>query len=688
MDGASRAAQTLRPSFFAALFAAALAFLAVGCGSEGDPFGVLIPEAKLPVLIVAPPDRATGVSVFTLVTIAFPTDLDPRTVGPEAFALTESSGLPVARTVTYDASSRVVTIRPDVPLKPTAIYQTIVQGVRTKDGILFSSGVFTFGTGDDPAGGAPEVISIRPVPNQASVNPNSTIVLEFSEPMDRDTVFRAFSISGGVSGVLSFDATDRILTFTPGAPMPLGITVQVQVSRVAVDKGGTPLRVGFASSFTTPARGSFAIVRSVPAANATTAAPGEPIVFTFSEPVDRSTVATNFQISNTALAIPAPTPANFTFANNDQVVIYDPTPSIPGFVGFPGGSTVRTTFTVNVLSAVSGIGLERPFRLNFTVEQLAPQVVSTVPTNGAVNVPARQVIRFRFNEAIDRNTVDATSFSVVQGPPVSGTISFEDSDRTIVFTPAANYQTGATPVSVTAGTQLRDLGGTPLAAAVTISFSVDNTAPILTTSFPVNAAQDVPVTLAPDRVLRFVFNEPLDQAATIATFAIAPDSGGGVLAFQSPNVLVYTPPTQPLTNPPTPPNRRLLTGATNYTVTFTAIDQASNATPINRGFRTDDDPPLVGTFSPVNTSSATTTVAVVFNELLNKDTVAPAVSFRQILPVVQNIPVTPTVGDFGFSFAPPTLVVGRTYEVTVAATLRDLGGVAFAAPLVFQFLVQ
>lgn len=683
------------PRFLASLLLAFVFAGAFGCGNSGDPFGVLTPETKVPILVTSPADDATGVSVNTLVTVAFPLDLDTRTVHPGSFVLLGPTGFPVPRAVSYDASSRVVTIRPDRPLDAASLYQLTVQGVRSTNDVPFAPLVTRFGTGPDSALDGPEVIGVTPVPDQANVNVDANIVISFSRPMDQPSVVNAFSISDGISGTISFDAAGMQMTFDPAGPMPLGTLVRIQITRDARDRNGIPLRVGFDSSFSTPGRNNFKIVRSVPANGAATAGPSTLLFYTFSEPVNRSTVATNFEIAATGLAIPLPTDANFSYSNNDQVVIYDPAEGIANYVGFPGGSMVRTTFNIGILSAISGVGLERPFRSNFTVEAFPPQVTATVPLNGQADVDASQEIRFTFSEPLNPATVNATTFQVTQGPVVPGTISLVDGDRTIVFVPTNPYQNAGVPVNATANTGITDRGGTPLAAAVTVAFSIDTQPPFISTQFPNPAQQDVPVTLFSPRNIQVRFNEDLDQAATSMSFMISPDASGGVVAFSDSRTLVYTPPVMPMpVEMPTPPNQRLLTGATDYTVSFTAFDLASNQTAVSFNFRTDDDPPVVVAASPtaMGQSPVATVVSVTFNEIMNEDTLQAAVLFRRVLPTAVDIPVTPATGDTGFSLSfglspmdPPALDGGATYELTVQPTATDLGGVALQAPFTLLF---
>jgi hypothetical protein len=669
-----------------------LALLALGCGSSGDPFAVFDERVRLPVLVVNPPDKATGVSVQTLITVAFPVELRASSVHRGTFNLVSPRGAPVSRAVSYDASSRVVTIRPDLPLAANSIYQVVIQGVLPAEGtFVFDAATFTFGTGATLASGAPEVVAVTPVPDQVNVNVASNIVISFSEPMDVQSVSRAFSISAGIDGTLSFDATQKILTFDPGSDLPLGVVVALQISSLATDQEGVSLKAPFSSSFRTPIPGSFKVVRSTPADGGTTAAPGDLLSYTFSEPVNRTTIATNFLISSDLLAIPTPTDANFSYANNDQQIFYDPRPTIPGFVGFPGGSTTRTTFTVDVLSALSGIGLEREYRTQFGVEQNPPQVAQTSPQNGSTNVPAQQIIRVTFNEPINRATVNSTSFSVAQGPVVTGTLSFDDGDRTVVFTPNSDLQNVGVPVTVTASTAITDLGGTPLAANFVLSFSVDNSAPFLTNTFPLNGATQVPVTLVPNRHISLTFNEDLDQAATQASFVIAPDGTGGQIVFSATNQLTYTPPAKsPPVNVPAAPNSKLLTANTAYTVTLTAVDLAGNGQAVTLSFQSDAvAPTAIGSPSP-STTETSPLVSVTFSEIMDKDSILTvgAVKFRQTTPALVEIPVALAVTDTGFSFTPTTpLIVGRNYEVVVDNTVTDLGGNPMAAPLTTAFTV-
>lgn len=70
------------------------------------------------------------------------------------------------------------------------------------------------------------------------------------------------------------------------------------------------------------------------------------------------------------------------------------------------------------------------------VDGLCPLVVSTVPEDGAINVPLNQVITATFNEKMNPSTITGTSFTVsANGALINGTVTYNN--LTATFTPAS-----------------------------------------------------------------------------------------------------------------------------------------------------------------------------------------------------------------------------------------------------------
>lgn len=70
------------------------------------------------------------------------------------------------------------------------------------------------------------------------------------------------------------------------------------------------------------------------------------------------------------------------------------------------------------------------------IDGLCPLVVSTVPVDGAIDVPLNQVITATFNEKMNPSTITGASFTVsANGALIAGTVTY--SDLTAVFTPSS-----------------------------------------------------------------------------------------------------------------------------------------------------------------------------------------------------------------------------------------------------------
>jgi len=95
----------------------------------------------------------------------------------------------------------------------------------------------------------PEVVTVFPEPGAEEVPSHTAISVTFSEPMDRSSVERAFSISPEVSGKLGWEG--NTLTFTPDNRLSYLITYHVVISTEARDRAGNALPEPYSWTFTT-----------------------------------------------------------------------------------------------------------------------------------------------------------------------------------------------------------------------------------------------------------------------------------------------------------------------------------------------------------------------------------------------------------------------------------------------------
>ncbi|MDD4713406.1 MAG: Ig-like domain-containing protein [Bacteroidales bacterium] len=119
---------------------------------------------------------------------------------------------------------------------------------------------------------------------------------------------------------------------------------------------------------------------------------------------------------------------------------------------------------------------------------VCPEVNSTDPANGAINVVTDKIITATFNEVMDPSTINETTFLLKNGLTlITGTVSF--SDKVATFTPASLLAANTVYTGVIT-TGSRDLAGNALVEDYTWNFNTGNV-PIVVTTDPENGASNV-----------------------------------------------------------------------------------------------------------------------------------------------------------------------------------------------------
>ena len=198
---------------------------------------------------------------------------------------------------------------------------------------------------------APSVSSTTPGNGATNVAVNSTIVINFNEPVNATAgAFGLQCPAGSARGrsALRRHPPPAMFTLTPNAPLPAGTTCQVTVNANDItDIDGTPdhMTADYGFTFTTASSTDTApfVSSATPVNGATNVPANSPIVVTFSESVTAS--ATAF-----SLECPAGVPQVFG-QSAAPATIYTLTPSSP----LPYGTTCTVTVTANQVSDTDGI---------------------------------------------------------------------------------------------------------------------------------------------------------------------------------------------------------------------------------------------------------------------------------------------------------------------------------------------
>ncbi|MGA1840365.1 MAG: Ig-like domain-containing protein [bacterium] len=97
----------------------------------------------------------------------------------------------------------------------------------------------------------PILLSVSPSSNKKNVKRTTQIILTFSEPMNKDSIISALSISPAVSFTSSMNASSTKLTITPKSKLKDNKKYTVTLGKNATDKQGRPFTASTSWSFKT-----------------------------------------------------------------------------------------------------------------------------------------------------------------------------------------------------------------------------------------------------------------------------------------------------------------------------------------------------------------------------------------------------------------------------------------------------
>jgi hypothetical protein len=205
------------------------------------------------VVSVTPVNGATGVCSLAAVTATFSEVMNTATINTTTFIVTGVTG-----TITHDVSNTIFVFTPSSPLAVNTVYTaTITTGVRDTFGNgLATDFVWSFRTAANGCNPPPTVISETPANGSAGVCSNIVVTATFSEAMNPATVNTTiFTVSPGVTGIITHDVTNTIFTFTPSSPLAINTVYTATINTGAQDTFGNPLATDFVWSFRTASNG-------------------------------------------------------------------------------------------------------------------------------------------------------------------------------------------------------------------------------------------------------------------------------------------------------------------------------------------------------------------------------------------------------------------------------------------------
>ncbi len=416
------------------------------------------------VTATVPLNAATGVPLGQVITATFSEAMNCATLASPAINFTISGPGVTAVAGAVSCTGTVATFTPATSLKINTVYTaTITTAAQDAAGIgLAVNYVWTFRT--VPAPTAPTVISTIPANLATAVPINQALSATFSVAMTPATIDSStFTVSGPggpVAGVVTYVAAGSVATFTPTANLASSTLYTATITTGAQDLEGTALAQNFVWTFTTAAAPIVTpptVISTIPL-NAATGVPfNQAVSATFSKAMNPATISSaTFALTgpgtNAVLGLVA-------YAAIGNTVTFTPTANL-------APNTLYTATITTGVQDLAGDAMASNYVWTFTTgaapDIIPPQLVSTIPLNGAANVPPTQTVSATFTEAMDPLTITTATFQLTQGGAlVPATVTYDAVNFIATLTPTAPLAI-STAYTATVTTGATDLAGNPL----------------------------------------------------------------------------------------------------------------------------------------------------------------------------------------------------------------------------------
>jgi hypothetical protein len=524
----------------------------------------------------------------------------------------------------------------------------------------------------ETVGVCPIVITTSPVNLATNVPLNKIVTATFNVNMNPATIIpAAFSLQSAkkgaasdITGVLSYDATSKTMSFVPDADFTVNTTYTAIIKSTVKDMNGTALQGDYVWLFSTGALVVPTVILTDPLNLATAVVLNKTVTANFSEAMSAATIsATTFTLKNGA----TPVAGVVTYAGT--TASFNPNADL-----LPG---VLYTATITTgAQNVAGVPMSANYVWSFTTLSAAPTVILTDPANLAVGVAINKTLTASFSEAMNAATLTATSFTLKEGlNSVIGVVSYAGVIAS--FNPNVDLLPGTT-YTATITTGATSASGTAMANNYVWTFTtLASSAPTVISTVPADLASGVLV----NQNVSADFSEAMNGATLTATSFTLTDGVTPVVG-----VVSYAGITATLN-----PNVDLLPGTT-YTATITtAAMSAGGVAMVSNKVWTFTTlaaavPSVIATI-PMDLATNVPLNQVVsadFSEAMNIATISSSTFTLMdgVTPVLGAVNYSGTTATFTPTVA---LVLGKTYTATITTGAQNLAGTGIASDYVWTF---
>ena len=577
----------------------------------------------------SPQSNATGVPISAPVQVQFTKPIDPATLTPQSFNVTDNTaGTTIAGMIQVDPSGITASFVPQslLPVGRT-ISVDLTGAVQDSSGNgLQGSAYFSFTTAFAPDTTAPRVLGSSPANGASNVPVNAVIVLQFSKPLDAISVPNGLQVQSGgqaVPGAIALSNSNQMITFTPTAGLTANTSYTVTAGSQITDVGGLALSNPSTYSFTTGTANDTTtptVTSESPSSYETNVPTNPALQVQFSKAVDPWTVTgTTFYVypTNTNDIVPA----TVTVSSNSQSATLTPTAPLIPF----------TMYYAQVTSGISDLeghalnGQGWFFTTGATTDSTAPAVQIVSPANGDSSVPVNVRVDVRVSTQLSPMSVSNSSVVLAAGGTnVPGNVTLSSDGLTLTYIPTSNLATSTAHTVTVSG--VSDQAGnmiTTFTSTFTTSASgaANTTQPTVLSISPSNGSSGVSVNSS----IIITFNEPIDPTTiSTATVPVLVSGFSGVLAgnytFDSTGTVLTFTPLSPL-----PQNATIVVQVYSSAILDLSGNPSNYAySTFSTGAGSDATGPSVVSVTPQNGATgmgANVAIVLTFSESLNPNTI-------------------------------------------------------------------
>jgi len=566
----------------------------------------------------------TGVGLNMVARVTFSEPIDPLSISSGTFRMAHAFGGDyLEAVVALAADRRSATLTPVMPLLPYASYYFTLSGITDVAGNAGAGATIYFYTGATLDASAPTVVALSPPNGSTALPVNTRITVVMSEAIDPTSVSNAsIQLTPAVPGIVTLAADRVTLTFVPSANLATSTGYLILISGLRDSAANT--MAASTSGFTTgavatPDTTAPTIVSRSPADGAAGVPVTSSLSFTTSERITAEEVGPDsvrvfavlsgvgtFQLAGTYAVDASGTVVTFTITG-----------------AFPANATIQwyTNYSQTIRNMA---GLPLPNQLSqFTTantpDTSGPSVQTVTPSNGSADIGPYSTVTLTFSEAVNPNTVNATTVALFSGPARLSPSLTRSIDNRMVF--LSTLLPADSTITVVATSGVTDLSGnalTPFSSIFTTAPAFDPTRPSVVTQRPVGSG------VSPTTPITLFLNQPVNPSTVPGALFVSQNGVlvTGTVTVDGANQAIVFLPTTPFA----------ASASVEITLTTAARDLDGNqVNAYQNSFTIAGDPataaPTLRRTNPViySTGNPTTTIIdLEFSEPLNPATVTPA----------------------------------------------------------------